>query len=100
MNSHPTTCAYHCRACGSHFTSLEAFDGHREGPAGGNRICSFPESAELVELSGSCRVSHPTLPLVAVTIYEHAKAGRLREYRKAENAREALSTDAKSATAA
>lgn len=22
-------CTYHCRACGSHFTSLRAFDAHR-----------------------------------------------------------------------
>ena len=29
--SGPTFCGYHCRACGGHFTSLEAFDAHREG---------------------------------------------------------------------
>ena len=27
-----TTCRYHCRGCGAHFTSLEAFDAHRAGP--------------------------------------------------------------------
>lgn len=35
-------CQNHCSACGSHFTSVTAFDAHRHGPFDGDRIC-WPE---------------------------------------------------------
>ena len=93
-------CAYHCRTCGAHFTSLGAFDGHREGPAGSNRVCSFPDSAELVELTGTCKIGDPTMPSVAVTIYSTERAARARDYFNGTNARQTLSANAKPATAA
>ena len=95
-----STCSYHCRTCGAHFTSLEAFDAHREGPAGGNRTCSFPESAELVELTGTCKISDPTTPSVAVTIYSTERAARARDYFGDTNVRQTASANAKPATAA
>lgn len=78
-------CSHHCAACGSHFTSLGAFDAHRSGPFDGERVCSFPDDAPLVELTGSCRICGPTL--AGVTLYEHADANRLREYRRGRNGR-------------
>jgi len=50
---------YHCRRCGSHFTSLEAFDAHHEGSGESLRPCRFP--ADLAEIRGTCKVSDPTL---------------------------------------
>jgi hypothetical protein len=55
-----TACTYHCRSCGGQFTSLEAFDAHREGPAGSHRTCTFPElpeGVELVEHTGACKIA-------------------------------------------
>ena len=91
-----TTCAYCCRSCGGHFTSLEAFDAHRSGPFDGERVCSYPDDASLIELTGTCKiVAGP--PQVGVTVYEHERAGKLRDYRQAQNARPTRSTDAKRA---
>jgi hypothetical protein len=71
-----TACKYHCRSCGGHFTSLRAFDAHREGPAGSNRDCTFPEDAPLVERTGVCKIGGE-LPLAGVTVYELAGAQTL-----------------------
>lgn len=49
-------CHYHCRPCGRHFTSLEAFDGHqRQGecrdPKGLNTLGGYHSAV------GTCRIS-------------------------------------------
>lgn len=82
-----TTCVYHCRTCGGHFTSLRAFDAHREGPAGSDRACTYPDAAGLVERTGTCNIVNPAS--VGVTIHEHPSAEQAREAfaaRKAEAA--------------
>ena len=66
-------CRYHCRRCGSHFTSLEAFDAHH-----GDEPCSFPPS-ELAETSGACRIGDPTRT-AAGTIYTTERASRAADY--------------------
>jgi|Tabmets5t2r1_1033131.scaffolds.fasta_scaffold94420_2 hypothetical protein len=73
-----TTCTHHCRSCGSHFTSLEAFDAHRKGPAGSDRACAFPElpkGAEWVERTGACRIAGAT-PAIGVTVYALVREGK------------------------
>jgi hypothetical protein len=73
-----TSCAYHCQSCGGHFTSLEAFDAHREGPAGTHRACTFPElpeGVELVEQTGSCKIAAGP-SAVGVTIYALVRPGK------------------------
>ncbi len=72
-------CRYHCRACSGHFTSLEAFDAHREGSAGTHRACSFPDGAGLVELVGTCNIADPRQPRLGVAVYSGARAGRALE---------------------
>jgi hypothetical protein len=72
-----TSCSHHCRSCESHFTSLEAFDAHREGPAGGDRACTFPElpkGAGWVERTGACRIAGT--PAIGVTIYALVRPGK------------------------
>ena len=69
-----TRCRYHCRNCGSHFTSQEAFDAHH-----GTEPCSFPEDADLVETAGSCRIGDPTR-VVNGTIYSTVRAFRAANY--------------------
>jgi hypothetical protein len=69
---------YHCRGCGAHTSSLEAFDAHREGPAGSDRACSFP--TQLVELIGVCEVSDPEAPKADVTVYAAERAQGARRY--------------------
>jgi hypothetical protein len=72
-----TTCTHHCRECPSHFTSLEAFDAHREGPAGGDPACTFPElqeGAEWVEQTGACKIACPQA--VGATIYSLVRQGK------------------------
>ena len=51
-------CAYHCAACGQHFTSLRAFDFHREGDFEGDRFCvAAPEIKGLqIRENGRCRL--------------------------------------------
>ncbi len=66
-------CRCHCRACGAHFTSLAAFDSHRQGFA-----CVWPESG-LTNVEGDCLISDPTAPLRRVTLHEHVDAERARE---------------------
>jgi hypothetical protein len=70
------TCTNHCRTCGGHFTSLAAFDAHRE-----HFKCTWPEDAPLVEIEhGVCTIGDPELPQAAVRLYEHADAQVAREY--------------------
>jgi len=86
-----TACRCHCRRCGSHFTSLEAFDAHHQGSGESLRPCRFP--ADLVEIRGTCKLSDPTLPLSGVTVYSTVRdtgvAKRLR--RASDSAAQGLS---------
>ena len=75
-----TTCTYHCRPWDSHFTSLRAFDAHRQGPAGARR-CEFPD-AGLAERIGGCKLADPDVPKVNVTLYELESSEGYREYRR------------------
>jgi hypothetical protein len=70
-------CRYHCRACGGHFTSLEAFDGHRDGPYDHARECSYP--VDLVEHDGTCAIADPLAPRVGVSVLSHPRAERAQE---------------------
>jgi hypothetical protein len=86
------SCTYHCRSCESHFTSLAAFDAHRE-----NYECAWPDNAPLTEISGGvCKIGDPSAPQVNVTLYEHSDAARLREYRKGTGGRQTAETERKS----
>jgi hypothetical protein len=62
------SCRCHCRSCGGHFTSLEAFDAHRN-----DGECSWPDGVEWVEHCGVCKISeHDEMgqPIPrAVTVY-------------------------------
>jgi hypothetical protein len=65
-----TYCRYHCRDCGSHFTSLEAFDAHHEGSGDTLVPCAWPELPagwEWIEKSGVCKIADPTEPAVGGT---------------------------------
>ena len=72
-------CRYHCRACGGHFSSLEAFDAHRSGPFE-DRACSYPDDAGLVELDGTCKVADPDRPQVGAAVYSTERASRAKDY--------------------
>ena len=72
-----STCRYHCRACGAHFTSLEAFDAHRAGEMDARR-CELADAPLVERAGGSCSIAGPT-PRVGITVYEHVKAARARE---------------------
>jgi hypothetical protein len=77
-----TTCTHHCRSCESHFTSLEAFDAHREGPAGSDRACTFPElpkGAEWAERTGACKIACPHV--IGVAIRAPGTSGQIRSGR-------------------
>lgn len=74
------TCRYHCRPCGAHFTSLAAFDAHREGPMDA-RHCEIPD--DLVERDGNCGIVYDP-PKVGVTLYEHPSAALARTHFQAE----------------
>lgn len=72
-------CKYHCRACGGHFASLEAFDAHRGGPPQA-RACIYPDDAALVELDGGkCEIGHPLRPVRGIVVYSTERAQRARE---------------------
>ena len=74
-----TRCRYHCRPCGGHFSSLEAFDGHRSGPLDARR-CSYPDDADLVERpGGTCTIADPGCSIGEITIYSTERAERARE---------------------
>jgi hypothetical protein len=76
-----TTCSHHCRECGACFTSLRAFDLHRVG-SWSDRRCDLA-GAELVERTGTCKVSNPELPVAGVTLYERSDT---QDYRDRMNA--------------
>jgi hypothetical protein len=72
-----TTCTYHCRSCGAHLRSLEAFDAHREGPPGSERACSFPKLPEdhrWVEITGTCTIGGEAR--MGVAIYSLVRPGK------------------------
>ena len=79
-----TTCTYHGRRCGAHFTSLRAFDAHHSGHPEQRDYCSWPDDASLVERMGTCKLADPDVPMVNVTLYEH---GTAQDYRERMNAR-------------
>jgi hypothetical protein len=73
-------CTHHCAACGAHFTSLRAFDLHRED--GG---CTFPDHAPLVDLIGVCAIAdydEDAKPIrrEGVVVYQLTGAVSVREY--------------------
>jgi hypothetical protein len=78
-------CRYHCSSCGSHFTSLEAFDAHHEGAGETLRPCEFPGADSLVEREGVCKISEyrdgEAIPVMG-TVHEHVKASRVRNHWK------------------
>ena len=86
-----TYCHYHCRACGCHFTSLEAFDAHHQGSGANLKPCVFPDGHGLVERTGVCRIASLALQ-APVTVYEHERAAKIRE---AFRGRQAPSTERK-----
>jgi hypothetical protein len=54
------TCRSHCATCGRHFTSLEAFDLHRDGESTEGRGCGSPlDEQRLVTATenGYCAIS-------------------------------------------
>ena len=76
-----TWCRYHCRSCGSHFASLEAFDAHH-----GTEPCSFPDGIDFVETAGTCRIGDPTT-LATGTVYSTERAFRASDYFRPFNGR-------------
>jgi hypothetical protein len=74
-------CRYHCAACGCHFTSLDAFDAHRDGEDG-KRWCDNPAHVvrrgsgrrALLPNAGRCRLSFPggESATVDATVWETA----------------------------
>lgn len=69
-------CRAHCRACGEHFASVEAFDAHRSGDhADGARFCIAPTSVANARSSrfdfkiGTCTISDPSAPSIGVQIW-------------------------------
>jgi hypothetical protein len=66
-------CTYHCRSCGSHFTSLEAFDSHRA-----HYECNWPELPDgygFIEQIGECRIADDRVRPGAV-IYSLVRPGK------------------------
>lgn len=75
--SRAVTCRYHCTTCGSHFSSLSAFDGHREGDAD-SRHCIDPDDAvtrngssrlEVKTQTGRCNLARPGESAEPITVY-------------------------------
>lgn len=86
-----THCRYHCRGCGSHFASLEAFDAHRTGTPQ-DRACTFPDDSGLVEIPGAVCAIAGAEARVGVTLYSTERAARARETFKTRAERQALGT--------
>ena len=63
-------CRFHCASCGRHFTSLQAFDAHRDGDYAERRWCDNPAASRskkgepLFELVSDAAVCHNTLAAV------------------------------------
>lgn len=74
-------CSNCCSACGSHFSSVGAFDSHRSGPPS-DRYCLEPE--DVVDADGRSRLAPRTTsgrchlsngpPKVGVTVWTFADA--------------------------
>jgi hypothetical protein len=95
-----THCRYHCRACGGHFASLEAFDAHRAGSYEA-RSCYWPDSAPLVEVpDGICAIAEPLHPRSGVTIYSTERAARAKEHFEARRSRQAAGANVSEAVVA
>ena len=93
------SCTYHCRTCGGHFTSLEAFDAHKPGAhsLGG---CAWQADVPLVEVAGGfCEISDG-IRREGLTLHEHRKAQTYRDYRKGLESRESAETQRKQAVPA
>ena len=73
-------CRNHCRGCGSHFTSLEAFDAHHEGSGSSLVPCVFPDDAPLIELRGVCAVDDPDRPKTDALVYSTERAQKAASY--------------------
>jgi hypothetical protein len=81
-----TYCRNHCRGCGGHFASVEAFDAHHQGSGAHLVPCAFPEDAPLLAITGgTCRIDDPDRTFTGVTIYTTVRSleagerlGRLR----------------------
>lgn len=69
-------CRCHCRRCGAHFTSSEAFDAHHDGSGETLRPCRFPDDADRVELFGTCKLDDPSEPARGVVIYRSVREGK------------------------
>ena len=62
-----SNCQYHCRGwphhgCNGHFSSLHAFDMHRQGPYDGDRVCLDPADVDGLEphpVMGRCDHARP-----------------------------------------
>jgi hypothetical protein len=48
-------CSYSCTACGSHFTSLGAFDAHHSGDHATGRYCADPDEVPALRVASSMR---------------------------------------------
>ena len=78
------TCTYHCRGypyggCDSHFSSLNAFDVHRQGPYDGERVCVEPADVEDLEpTEGRCDHQRPKVEH-AVTIWRVVMSEKQRQ---------------------
>lgn len=74
------TCRYHCAACGRHFASEAAFDGHRIGdhslPPGDpeGRRCNAPIDDERQRYGSEVGVCRAYETVVGVAIYFLAEA--------------------------
>jgi hypothetical protein len=90
-----STCRYHCRSCGGHFTSLEAFDAHRR-----SYECVWPNDSGQVEIpNGVCKIADDQA-LEGVSIYSTERAERARLHFRGENGRESASANAREAVPA
>ncbi len=76
-----THCRNHCRSCGSHFTSLEAFDAHHRGSGTSLVPCAFPEDAPLVGITGgTCAIDDPDRRFTGITVYTTERAQEAARY--------------------
>lgn len=82
------SCTNHCRSCGRHFSSVSAFDAHRQGEYGlpkhslEGRRCTGPEHIEkpaLEVVSGACAIANPGEPLGEVEIWRERVSPDARE---------------------
>jgi hypothetical protein len=82
-----TWCRYHCRRCGSHFASLEAFDANHGGSGEGLEPCTFPDDAHLLETAGTCVIGDPA-NVATGTVYSTERANRAADYFRPTNGRQ------------